>query len=198
MKDEWTRPLFGDLRPTEPQGEGAGDGGTGDGPFRHGPGGVEWSRGRYAVSTDPDRLDIPATATFLASTPWARDISEPIVRRSIEGSIGFGLYEGAEQIGFARVVTDRATFAWVGDVFVLEAHRGLGLGLWLMECILAHPDLRELRRWMLASTTARGLYARLGFSPISAPERFMEIADPGVHSRQKARRQGEATNEDPG
>jgi GNAT superfamily N-acetyltransferase len=159
---------------------------------------VEWSRGGYLVSTDPGRLDIPMTAAFLASTPWARDISEAVVRRSIEGSIAFGLYDGADQVGFARVVTDRATFAWVGDVFVLESHRGLGLGRWLMECVLAHPDLQELRRWMLASTTARGLYARLGFSAIPAPERFMEIADPGVHSRQKARRDGRATNEDPG
>jgi GNAT superfamily N-acetyltransferase len=159
----------------------------GAGPFRDVLGGVQWSRDGYAVSTDPDRLDIPATADFLASTPWARDISEPVVRRSIEGSIAFGLYDGADQIGFARVVTDRATFAWVGDVFVLESHRGLGLGRWLMECVLAHPDLQGLRRWMLASTTARGLYAGLGFSALPAPERFMEIADPGVHSRQRTR-----------
>jgi len=148
---------------------------------------MRWTRGTFVVSTDPGRLDIPMTAAFLATTAWARDIPEPVVRRSIDGSIAFGLYDGTAQVGFARVVTDRATFAWVGDVFVLESHRGLGLGRWLMECVLAHPDLQELRRWMLASTTARGLYARLGFSALPAPERFMEIADPGVHSRQKAR-----------
>lgn len=147
----------------------------------------QWTRGAYTVSTDPGRLDIAMTAAFLATTAWARDIPEPVVRRSIEGSIAFGLYDGPDQVGFARVVTDRATFAWVGDVFVLESHRGLGLGRWLMECVLAHPDLQELRRWMLASTTARGLYARLGFCALPAAERFMEIADPGVHSRQKAR-----------
>jgi GNAT superfamily N-acetyltransferase len=87
-------------------------------------------------------------------------------------------------------VTDRATFAWVGDVFVLDSHRGRGLGLWLMRCVLAHPELRELRRWMLASSTARGLYEKLGFTPLGAPERFMEIADPGVHRRQRARESG--------
>src|SRR4029077_1623371 len=121
------------------------------------------------------------------TTAWARDIPEPVVRRSIDGSIAFGLYDGPDQVGFARVVTDRATFAWVGDVFVLESHRGLGLGRWLMEWGLAHPDLQELRRWMLASTTARGLYARLGFSALPAPERFMEIADSGVRSPPKGR-----------
>ena len=84
-------------------------------------------------------------------------------------------------------MSDRATFAWVGDVFVLESHRGRGLSLWLMRCVLAHPELRDLRRWMLASTTARGLYERLGFRPLAAPERFLEIADPGIHRRQRER-----------
>ena len=191
------RELSGDRQPEGPQGEEGAADAVGE-PFVRGSSGVQWVRGSYTISTDPGRLDLPATAAFLATTPWARDISEPVVRRSIEGSIVFGLYDGADQVGFARVVTDRATFAWVGDVFVLESHRGLGLGRWLMECVLAHPDLQELRRWMLASTTARGLYARLGFSALPAPERFMEIADPGVHSRQKARRDGRATNEDPG
>ncbi len=97
------------------------------------------------------------------------------------------MYDGDEQVGFARVVSDRATFAWVGDVYILDSHRGLGLGLWLMRCVLAHPDLQELRRWALVSTSARGLYAKLGFTPLGDPERFMEIADPGVHRRQHAR-----------
>ena len=80
------------------------------------------------------------------------------------------------------MVSDRATFAWVGDVFIVDSHRALGLGLWLMRCVVAHPDLQELRRWALVSTSARGLYARLGFTPLGDPERFMEIADPGVTS----------------
>ncbi len=150
-------------------------------------GGVEWRRGSYSVSTDPDRLDLAVTTAFLASTEWAAEIAEPLVRRSIEGSIAFGAYDGETQVGFARVITDRATFAWICDVFVLDSHRGLGLGLWLMRCVMAHPDLQELRRWLLVSSNARGLYARLGFQPLAAPERSMEIADPTIHRRQAAR-----------
>ena len=148
---------------------------------------VEWRRGRYLLSTDQNRLDFGFVTAFLAASYWAPEISEPIVRRAIAHSIGFGLYEGDEQIGFARVVTDRATFAWVGDVFIRESYRGRGLSLWLMRCVLAHPELGELRRWMLASTSAGGLYERLGFRPLRAPERFLEIADPDVHRRQRAR-----------
>jgi GNAT superfamily N-acetyltransferase len=150
-------------------------------------GAFEWRRGRYEVSTDPKRLDVPATAAFLADTYWAPEIPESIVRRSIEHSIAFGLYDGDRQVGFARVISDRTTFAWVGDVFVLESHRGRGLALWLMRCVLAHPELRDLRRWMLASRTALGLYEKVGFRPLGSPERFVEIADPDVHRRQRAR-----------
>lgn len=139
------------------------------------PGGFEWRRGRYTVSTDPRRLDVEDTAAFLGTTYWARGRPEAIVRRSIEGSIAFGVYDGEEQVGFARVVTDRATFAWVCDVFIRDGHQGRGLGIWLMRCVLAHPELQDLRRWLLASTSARGLYQRLGFAPLATPERFMEI-----------------------
>ncbi len=148
---------------------------------------VEWRRGRYLVSTDANRLDFGVVTAFLAASYWAPEISEPIVRRAVAHSIGFGLYEGDEQVGFARVITDRATFAWVCDVFILEGRRGRGLSLWLMRCVRAHPELQELRRWMLASTSARGLYERLGFSALPAPERFMQIADPDVHRRQRVR-----------
>jgi GNAT superfamily N-acetyltransferase len=160
------------------------------GPWERVARGVEWRRGPYVVSTDPERLDIPTTAAFLAESPWAPEIPEPVVRRSVEGSIAFGVYEDDRQVGFARVITDRATFAWVGDVFIHDSHRGRGIGLWLMRCVLTHPDLLELRRWLLASTSARGLYARLGFAPLAAPERFMEIADRDVHRRQRARDAG--------
>ena len=115
------------------------------------------------------------TAAFLGTTYWAQGRSESTVRRSIEGSIAFGVYDGEEQVGFARVVTDRATFGWVCDVFIRDSHQGRGLGMWLMRCVLAHPELQVLRRWLLASTSARGLYARLGFAPLAAPERFMQI-----------------------
>jgi GNAT superfamily N-acetyltransferase len=149
------------------------------------PNGVEWHRDGFTVSTDPARLDMAATAAFLAGSYWAPEIPESVVRRSVANSIAFGLHDGERQVGFARVVTDRATFAWVGDVFVIEEYRGRGLSLWLMRCVLAHPDLQGLRRWMLASTTARGLYERLGFSPLGHPERFLEIADPDVYRRER-------------
>lgn len=139
------------------------------------PGGFTWRRGRYRVSTDAARLDIEGTAAFLGTTYWASGRPESIVRRSIENSIAFGVYDGDQQVGFARVVSDRATFAWVCDVFIRDSHQGRGLGIWLMRCVQAHPELQDLRRWLLASTSARGLYARLGFKPLSAPERFMQI-----------------------
>jgi GNAT superfamily N-acetyltransferase len=154
------------------------------------PGGEEWRNGPYIVSTNPARLDFATISAFLAESYWAREISEATVRRSVDHSIAFGLYEGDRQVGFARVTTDRTTFAWVGDVFVLEDFRGRGLSIWLMRCVLAHPDLQGLRRWMLASTSARGIYERLGFTPLGAPDRFMEIADPGVHARQRAKSGG--------
>ena len=166
------------------------------GPWVAAAGGLEWRRGRYLVSTDPDRLDVAGTAALLADTYWARDIPESVVRRSVEGSIAFGMFDADRQVGFARAITDRATFAWVGDVFIHESHRGRGLALWLMRCVLAHPDLQELRRWMLGSTDARGLYQRLGFTPLAASERFMEIVDVDVHRRQRARAAG-TRGEDP-
>lgn len=140
------------------------------------PGGVEWRRGDLVVSTDPQRLDVQSVASFLAGSYWATGIGEDVVRRSIDHSIAFGLYDGDRQVGFARAVTDRATFAWIGDVYVVEEYRGRGLALWLMRCVLAHPDLQGLRRWLLATRDAHGLYEKLGFGPIGAPDRFMELA----------------------
>ena len=150
------------------------------------PGGLEWRLGEYVVSTDPDRLDIPLVSRILAGTYWAAEIPERVVRRSIEHSIAFGLYRGTEQVGFARAVTDRATFAWLSDVFVVEEHRGRGAGLLLIRCVVGHPELRDLRRWMLGTRDAHGLYERIGFRPVGRPERLMEILDPEVHRRQAA------------
>src|SRR4029077_16689297 len=121
---------------------------------------------------------------------WGGGRGGPVVRRSVQNSISFGVYDDDRQVGFARVVTDRATFAWVGDVFIHESGRGRGLGLWLMRCVLAHPELQELRRWLLASTSARDLYGRLGFKALAGPERFMEIVDRDVHRRQREGEQG--------
>jgi GNAT superfamily N-acetyltransferase len=145
------------------------------GPVDAEPSGFTWRRGRYHVSTDPGRLDIEGTAAFLGTTDWAQGRPESAIRRSVDGSIAFGVYDGDKQVGFARVVTDRATFGWVCDVFIRDSHQGRGLGMWLMRCVLAHPELQGLPRWLLASTSARGLYQRLGFTALPEPERFMQI-----------------------
>ncbi len=127
----------------------------------------------YEISTDPARLDREAIWRFLRTTYWAPEVPRTVVERSIESSLAFGLYSPQQdQAGFARVVTDRARFAWVADLFVLEAHRGRGLGAWLMETILAHPDLDGVRV-VLATADAHELYERFGFRPVDAT-RMME------------------------
>jgi GNAT superfamily N-acetyltransferase len=125
------------------------------------------------VSTDPARLDVDAIHAYLKDSYWARGIPRVVVERSLRNSLGFGVYRGEELVGFARVVTDLATFAYIGDVFVLEAYRGHGLSKWLMECMLEHPDLKDLRRWHLVTRDAQGLYAKFGFAE-PAPGRHME------------------------
>ena len=135
----------------------------------------ECQRGEYAISTDPARLDIAMIHAYLSgSAYWAMGRPLDVVRRSIDNSLPFGIYKGTAQIGFARVVTDYATFAWLADVFVLPEFRGQGLGKWLIEVVAGHPRLQGLRRWILATKDAHGLYAQYGFTPLSAPERFME------------------------
>ncbi|HEY6554316.1 MAG TPA: GNAT family N-acetyltransferase, partial [Vicinamibacteria bacterium] len=117
---------------------------------------------------------------FLARSYWAQGIPREVVDRSIEGSLAFGLFEDGAQVGFARVVTDRATFAYLADVYVLESRRGRGLGRWLVECVTAHPDLQGLRRFALVTRDAHDVYRPFGFEPLRAPERYMErvLADP--------------------
>ena len=105
-----------------------------------------------------------------------------MVARSIENALCFGIYDGnGAQVGFARVISDFATIAYIGDVFVLETHRGRGLGKWLMECIMQHPALQNLRRWILTTRDAHGLYSQFGFTPVKSPERFMELHQPNVY-----------------
>lgn len=135
----------------------------------------EWKQREYAIDTDPSRLDLGAVHGFLKDSYWARGVPKAVVERSAKNSLCFGLYRGEEQVGFARVVTDRATFACLADVFVLEGHRGLGGRL--MEVVLSHPELRGLRRWMLATADAHGLYRRHGFGGLRKPEIFMEKKD---------------------
>lgn len=145
----------------------------------------EWRRDEYSISTDPSRLDRPAIREFLAASYWSPEIPQDVVDRAIEGSLSFGLYEGKKQIGFARAVTDRATFAYVADVYVLEEYRGRGLARWLMETVLAHPDLQGLRRWMLITRDAHALYRRVGFADAARPDRIMEIARPDIYRERK-------------
>jgi GNAT superfamily N-acetyltransferase len=135
-----------------------------------------WRRGDYEISTDRSRLDLDAIHAYLSEEAyWSPGVPRDVVERSIERSLNFGLYRGDEQAGFARVVTDYATFAWLADVFVLPARRGAGLGVWLVETIVTHPELRGLRRWTLATADAHELYARFGFRPVGGDPRFMVL-----------------------
>ena len=139
----------------------------------------EWRRGEYLISTDQERFDVGVIHDYLAnSSYWATGRSMETVRRSIENSLAFGLYKGERQVGFARVITDYATFAWLADVFVLEQFRGQGLGKWLVEVIISHPELQGFRRWVLATKDAHELYRPFGFAELSRPERWMERPDP--------------------
>ncbi len=134
----------------------------------------KWRRGAYLVTTDKARLDLEMVHGFLKTSYWAAGISADVVMRSVENSLAFGLFRGDEQVGFARVVTDYATFAYLADVFVLEPHRGQGLGRWMMEVVFSHPELQGLRRWMLATRDAHGLYRKYGFTELERPQIFME------------------------
>ena len=145
--------------------------------------GVRGSRGGVVVDDDPARLDMDVIHGFLAKTYWSQGIPREVVERAVRNSLCFGLYEGEHQVGFARVVTDRATFAYLADVFVLESHRGRGLSKLLVAEILGHPSLQGLRRWVLATRDAHSLYAQYGFKALAAPERFMELHDPDVYRR---------------
>jgi GNAT superfamily N-acetyltransferase len=139
----------------------------------------EWQRGDYVISTERARLNINLIHDYLSnSSYWAMGRSIETVRRSIEHSLPFGLYKDDEQIGFARVVTDYATFAWMADVFILDSFRGRGLAKWLVKVMLTHPELQGFRRWTLATKDAHGLYSQFGFTELKRPERWMERRDP--------------------
>lgn len=143
---------------------------------------TEYRRGEFLISTDPKRLNRDVVHGFLTNCYWAKGISRDIVARSIKHSLCFGIYEeSGVQVGFARVVSDFATVAYLGDVFVLESHRGRGLSKWLMECVMRHPALQNLRRWILLTRDAHGLYSQFGFTPVKAPERYMELHQPNVY-----------------
>jgi GNAT superfamily N-acetyltransferase len=137
----------------------------------------EWSKGDFRISTDKSRLDLGVIHGYLDRSYWAAGRTRETISRSIENSLAFGVYAGDRQVGFARVITDYATFAWVADVFILEEYQGRGLGKWLMETMLTHPQLQAFRRWVLATKDAHGLYEQFGFTPLMRPERWMERHD---------------------
>ena len=143
----------------------------------------EWRRDEYCITTDPARVDLDAVHAFLSRSYWADGITKDLVQRSIEQSIPFSLFVGDRLAAFARVVTDRATVAYLGDVFVVPEFRGRRLAVWLMECISAHPELQGLRRWILLTRDAHSLYEKSGFTSLRAPERWMERWDPEVYRR---------------
>jgi len=134
---------------------------------------IETHREQFTISTDPARLDIDAIADMLTRAYWARGRTRDVIARYIQHSLTFGVYDGERQIGLARVVTDYTTFAWLCDVFIHEDYRGRGLAKWLLQTIHDHPDLQGLRRWMLATRDAHGLYEQFGWTLLDHPERWM-------------------------
>ncbi len=137
---------------------------------------------KFEIDSDRSRLDVDAIHDFLANESyWAQTRTREQTETAIANSICFGVYDGERQIGFARVVSDRATFAYIGDVYVIDEYRGRGLSKWLMETILAHPDLQGLRRWVLATRDAHGLYRQFGFDKLKHPDRWMELPAPNAY-----------------
>jgi N-acetylglutamate synthase-like GNAT family acetyltransferase len=135
----------------------------------------EVQRDGFTISSDPARLDMDAICSFMAQSYWAKERTRETMQRAVEHSLCFGVYNGEQQIGFARAVTDFATFAWLADVFISEQYRGRGLGKWLVEAVLSHPDVQGVPRWFLATRDAQELYRRFGFAALTAPERRMEL-----------------------
>lgn len=145
---------------------------------------MRWLGNGYVVTDDAAALDREAVYAFLRESYWAKGLARETFERSVDNSLCFGLLQAdgqaGVQAGFCRVVTDRATFAYLADVFVLPPHRGKGLAKWMIACVRSHPQLQGLRRWLLATADAHGLYGRHGFVPLSQPAAFMEILTPYV------------------
>ncbi|HUL82493.1 MAG TPA: GNAT family N-acetyltransferase [Gammaproteobacteria bacterium] len=142
---------------------------------------MEWTRDNYTITDDPKRLDREVIWRFLSTSYWAKNVPAATVDKSLANSLCFTLLDGMRQVGFARVISDRATIAYLADVFVLDEYRGRGLGTWLVGCVLEHPDLQGLRRWILATLDAHDLYRKVGFTALKNPARFMELHNPNVY-----------------
>jgi len=141
----------------------------------------DFHRGRFLISTDQSRLDLNAIHAFLTRSYWSEGISRGRVARAVSESLAFGLFDAAHQIGFARVISDRATFAYLCDVYVLEEYRGRGLGKWLIEVVQSHPDLQGLRRFVLVTRDAHSLYRRHGVQALVNSDGYLEIFRPDVY-----------------
>jgi GNAT superfamily N-acetyltransferase len=140
-----------------------------------------FEREGYLISTDPAKFDLDAIHAYLVRAYWCEGIPRETMERAIANSLCFALFRGKAQIGFARVVTDSATYAYLCDVYVLEEYRDKGLGKWLMECVIGHPALQGLRRFSLATRDAHNLYRQFGFRELSKPESMMEILRPDIY-----------------
>jgi N-acetylglutamate synthase-like GNAT family acetyltransferase len=140
-----------------------------------------FERGDYRISTDPADFDLDAIHAYLVRAYWSQGIPRKTMERAVDNSLCFALLHGKDQVGFARVVTDSATFAYLCDVYILEDHRGKGLSKWLMECLMGHPSLQGLRRFSLATRDAHGLYRQFGFRDLIKPDLIMEILRPDIY-----------------
>ncbi len=146
---------------------------------------MTWTKDEYSITTNKQLIDLDYVHSFLQQSYWAKDIPRQVVERSIEGSLCFAVLHRARQVGFARVITDQATFAYLADVFIDPQYRGRGLSKWLMASILEHPKLQGLRRFMLATRDAHGLYRQFGFTPLPQPENIMLRHRPNVYTTEK-------------
>lgn len=144
---------------------------------------LNWRRERFCITTDKTRLDIDAIHAYLTRSSWAEGIDKETVRLSVANSLCFGLFADETQIGFARLVTDFATFGYLCDVYVLEEHQGGGLGLWLIECCQSYPLMAKLRRIMLVTSTAAWLYEKVGYKAVNTPDFVWQIARPDIYRR---------------
>ena len=144
---------------------------------------MQWKNDNYLISTDKALLDFELIYQFISTSYWAKGIPKDTLEKALDGSLCFGLYDDCKQIGLSRMSTDNATFAYLADVFVLEEYRGKGLSKWMVECVLAHPSLQGLRRIMLATADAHGLYEKYGFTAINMPEMLMQIHRPDAYNK---------------
>lgn len=141
-------------------------------------------RGDYCITTDKSRLDLPAVHQYLSEESyWSQQIPFETVQKAAENSLTFAVLAGETQVGYARIISDYATFAYLADVYILEAHRARGLSKWLIETIMNHPQLQGLRRWTLATRDAHGLYAQFGWKPLASPPSWMELHNPDVYKK---------------